>query len=184
MKPGDRYSTETRTLLDLVAYEVRALGLPAGSALLVRAATPELHSDLQDRLPDYVLSGDISGQPLAAVYLLSLETGQPGPDRDRPRHVVVAFRNRLSHKTLLYRAQRSVWYPAVERSLGRGYRLSGRWGLMAPQRVGWLLASAVANRLRRHDLAFFLADRALLAPVERGRVRYFSSLGLLVGSRA
>ena len=184
MNPADRYSTETRTLLDLVAYEVRALGLPAGSTLLVRAATPELHSDLQDRLPDYVLSREATGDALAAVYLLSLETGQPGPDHDRPRHAVVAFRNRLSHKTLLYRGQRSVWYPAVEHSLGQGYRLSSRWGLMAPQRVGWLLASAIANRLRRYDLGFFLADRALLAPVERGRARYFSSLGLLVGSRA
>ncbi len=184
MNPADRYSTETRTLLDLVAYEVRALGLPDGSELLVRAATPELLSDLQDRLPGYPMSREATGDSLAAVYLLSLEAGQPGPDRDRPRHAIVAFRNRLSHKTLLYRAQQSVWYPAVERSLGREYRLSGRWGLMAPQRVGWLLASAVANRLKRYDLGFFLADRALLAPVERGRARYFSSLGLLVGSRA
>lgn len=184
MKPADRYSTETRTLLDLVAYEVRALGLPPGSELLVRAATPELHSDLQDRLPGYPLTGEPSGREAAAVYLLSLETGQPGPEQDRPRHAIVAFRNRLSHKTLLYRDGQSVWYTSVERALGRSYRLSGRWGLMAPQRVGWLLASAVANRLRRYDLGFALSDRALLAPVERGPVRYFSSLGLLVGSRA
>ena len=187
MKPADRYSTETRTLLDLVAYELRRLGLPPGSEVLVRAAAPELLSDLADRLGDHpgglTLKTHLSGPPLVGVYLLSVEEGAPGPAADRPQHALLAFRNRLSHKTLLYRGLRGLWYPGTERAFQQGYRVTGRWGLMAPQRVGWLLASALANRLGRHDLGFFLADRALLAPTERGGARYLSSVGLLVGSR-
>lgn len=183
MNPADRYSTETRTLLDLVAYEVRRLNLPDGSVLRVRSAEPELLCDLADRLQGLTLTSDPGLPAAAGIYLLSLEEGGPGPQTDQLGHAVVAFRNRLSHKTVLYRHLRSLWYPRIEREFRRTHTLRSCWGVMGPQRVGWLLTSALADRARRHDLGYYLADRALLAPAEHGLWRYVSSVGLLVGSR-
>lgn len=183
MNHAERYSSETRTLLDLTAYELRRLGLLPGSRLAVLAAHPELLDDLADRLPGYHLSPALpDAETAAAVYLLSLEDGALLPTPAAP-HLLVAFRNRLSHKTLLYRDRRALWYPAAEARLGRHYRLSRRWGVLGPVRVAGLLASSGADRAGRHDLGYLWADRALLAPTERGFLRYLSPLGLLVGSR-
>ncbi len=188
MKPEERYASDTRTLLDLTAYELRHLALPPGTPVAAYAAHPELLEDLAARLEDHhpVVSDALAVTAPVHVYLWSLEEGEtPATWRPPPqaRHVLIAFRNRLSHRSLLSREFRGVWFPALERQFRQGYRLRASWGVLGPQRVGWLAASALANRLRRHDLGYAWADRALLVPTESGLLRYACPQGLLVGSR-
>ncbi|WP_019588358.1 hypothetical protein [Deinococcus apachensis] len=187
LNPQERYAIDTRTLLDLTAYELRRLGLPPGTPVAVHAAHSELREDLADRLEDQVriVSGPQAEEASVHIYLWSLEL-QAGPPAFPPgaRHVLVAFRNRLSHRSLVNRRFRGVWYPTLERQFRRAYRLRAGWGVLGPGRVAWLAASALANRARRYDLGYAWADRALLTPTERGWPRYACPQGLLVGSRA
>lgn len=187
MKPQERYASDTRTLLDLAAYELRRLALAPGTAVAAHAAHPELLEDLAARLEDSypVVGGAQAPTAPVHVYLWSLEGGGAcgaWPPPPQARHVLIAFRNRLSHRSLLSRHFRGVWFPTLERQVRREYRLRASWGVLGPPRVGWLAASALANRVRRYDLGDAWADHALLVPTERGSLRYVCPQGLLVGS--
>jgi hypothetical protein len=184
LKPEDRYATETRALLDLIAYEVTGLGLPAGSELLVRTTDADLHSDLADRLPQHRLMEAVTPGTAAGIYLFSAEAGQPTPAADGLHHALLAFNNRSSHRTLLAPGRPGLGWTGAERQFSGRYTLTNRWGLMGPGRVAWLLASAAADRVGRHDFGFHWADRAMLSPAISGPMRQLSPVGLLVGRRA
>jgi hypothetical protein len=183
VKPEDRYATETRALLDLIAYEVSGLGLPEGSKLLIRTSDADLQGDLADRLPHHRLTATLTPDIAAGIYLFSAEAGQPAPATDKLHHALLAFNNRSSHRTLLAPGRPGLGWGGAERQFSGQYTLTRRWGLMGPGRVAWLLASAAADRVGRHDLGFHWSDRAMLSPAMSGPMRQLSPVGLLVGHR-
>lgn len=187
LNPTDRYASDTRTLLDLTAHELRRLNLPAGTRVGVFTASPELLEDLQARLDDHfnLISGTGAAQEDVQLHFWTAEQSpaQWQEAMRRARHILVAYRNRLSHRTLVNRAYQGVNAPQLEGQLARTHRIRASWGVLPPTRVAWLAASALANRARRYDLGYALADRALLAPTERGPLRYLCPQGLIVGSR-
>ena len=188
MAPELRYAADTRTLLDLTAYELRRLPVPRGTCVAVHTAYPELLEDLVARLHDEYRIEEGTSAVTAPVHVLlwaheERRLGAIGAALPSAEHLLVAFRNRLSHRSLVSRHFKGLWFIRFEQVFQRKYKLRGRWGVLAPPRVAWLLAAGVANRARRYDLGYACADRALLATAESGWIRVLCPLGLLVGSK-
>lgn len=181
MKGLNRYGTDVRTTLDLVAQVLWQLRPEGGTPLRVVTTSDELLQDLEDRLSGHFTITDEA--TVTTIYLLGLEESRPGmTPAIAGDEVIVAFRNRLSHKSLLYPGYSTLGFPHLEQRMRATFASVQATGIMAPQRLGWTAAATVARRMGRHDYGYYLQDRALLSPLHRDWSRFFCPLGVIVGS--
>lgn len=180
----ERYSIESRALLDLIAFEVSRIGLPSGSTISTASASPLLVDDLGNRLGNHELL-DVSRRSEAPVFVCLLDTDHLWDHLERHAYegVIVAFRNSTSYKRLLYRNYAGESFHRVEARIGGAYHIVASWGIMAPAAIAALLLSGAARHLGRHGLADQLADRGTLSPIHRGQGRRLCSIGVVVGNR-
>lgn len=185
MKHVNRNAPETHLLLDLITYELYKLNLPKAGQVNVHAGSQGLFEDLEDRVwGDFILvPGQTSSETTVTLYLLGLEDLESQAPLPTTEHLIIGFRNRLSHKSLVYADWRGLWYPRLEHQLRRTHRLTAAWGVMGPSVLARLSLAAAANRAQRFDLGYFVADRAMRSPVSQGAARYLCPLGLVVGHR-
>ncbi len=177
---SERYANDTRALLDMAAFHIRRLDLPPGAPIVCLGPT-ELCEDLSYRTGhDHPLV--VSGPAPLWVYLWTLEEGAPWPPIEA-EHVLVGFRNRMSHRGILHHRNKGFFFLTLERALARDWRVRASLGFMGPMHAARLAAALLADRLGRFDYGFHLRDPVLSGPVERGPARYLSALGLIVGSR-
>ncbi len=170
-------------MLDLVSHELQRLAVPQGTEIQVVTTFPGLLEDLSHRLwGDYTLVSKPNGSK-AVIYLLSLEEGAARQELYTSEFFVVAFRNHLSHKPILYGDWQGLWYPGLERELKKTHRLVSSWGVMKPTLLPQLALAATAHRFRRFDLGFHLSDRALHAPLSTGPLRYLCPFGIISGRK-
>ncbi|PSR23955.1 MAG: hypothetical protein C7B45_01330 [Sulfobacillus acidophilus] len=187
MKTGwDRYSQETRYLLDVVSFAVH-LAAPQNRVIGVHAAARELFLDLQDRLsPQYSLlwEKDPVSTKSGVIHLLSWESGLSELHLSTADFVVLAMRNRCSFKSLKYGKRPSESLVKALRLLRRdGFRVQS-WGVYAPGQLAWYEIALTVRRLNRHDLAFYLSDRGDLSPVVHGGWwARWANYGVLMGVR-
>ena len=188
----NRYALESRLMLDLVCFELYRLRLPAATRVSVHAASEAFFEDLSDRLADdFTLlpknpgasapqAGE--GPSEAVIYLLSLEEDR-GAVPEGAQHLIVAFRNTLSHKSVLYRGWRGLPFPAFERRLKKSHELKSAWGLMGLNTLLLLGVAALAEKLELFDWSFSLTDLAMTKPVCQGSSRYFCPFGVVSGRK-
>lgn len=179
----NRYGLEVRVTLDLVAQTLWRLHPEGGVDLRVVSASEDLSQDLEDRLGNHFRIGGADAD--TTVYLLGLELDASARllEDDAGDRVVVAFRNRLSHKSLLYRDYRGLSFVQLERRMRDRFSCVRSTGVMAPQRLAWNVAASVANRLQRFDYGYYLQDRSHLSPLHRGWSRYVCPIGVVAGNR-
>lgn len=181
MSAVNPHAIEVRLLLDLVAYELHRLELPSGATIRVAAGRPDLTDDLQDRLwPDHAVAAD--GETGAEVHLLDVEQDKRRPAFAAPA-VVIAFRNRTSHKALVHDDWQGVDPRTLLRTLRRTHDVLAFHGVMGPTVLTRLALAALADRAGRFDLGFQLADRARLLPVVRGIERHVAPYGVIAARR-
>lgn len=168
-------------MLDLVSHELRHL-VPAHTDIHVVTSFPGLLEDLADRLWGQYKLVTKPGSNVV-VYLLSLEERMAPEFLTASGQCIVAFRNQLSHKALLYGDWQGAWYPGLERELKKTHTLVSSWGIMKPTLLPQLTLASFANRFERFDLGFYLTDRALLSPLSTGPLRYLCPFGVISGQR-
>jgi hypothetical protein len=179
----NRYALETRLMLDLVSHELQRLRIPHATEIQVVTKFPGLFEDLADRLWGHytLLSTPVPSN--VVIYLLSLEEGIPRDGLHASSSFVAAFRNHLSHKSILYGDWHGLWYPGLEREMKKTHRLVSSWGIMKPTLLPQLALASSANRFGRFDLGFYLSDRALRVPLSTGLLRYLCPFGVISGRK-
>jgi hypothetical protein len=177
----ERYSIEVRTVMDLVAMVAFQRGLPRGSEILVHSPFAWCYEDMQNRLGnDYVLT-ERPGRAALAMHLFDCEEA-PGHAYGGVAHEIVAFRNRTSHKAVLYRGERSLAFGAVVRAVTRAYPDTESWGVTTLPEVGFLLWAEQLGRMGRFAQAIRITDEAHVRLVRQDRWRYLAAFGVVRGS--
>ncbi len=196
----DPRSTEIRYTLDLMAYYLQAMRprrvrIASRSGEIVKAVvrrlggmevsllveTPGMQALIRDSLGlELRVFEPGTGSADVALFPFSLEEGlRPAGEPA----IVVASRNALSYKSLLYpgKVRKTVWGEMAK--LRPDYKLEPVCGLYPPQ---FVLLWALAKGVERLDSAWYfrLEDRAMRRLVEFGPLWRLSYIVLLVGRLA
>lgn len=175
----DRYGTDTRALLDMVAHELFRFDLPRGAYIHVDSHYCDLLEDLEDRLQGYFTLTTDKKLADVTVFLFSLELESDCRIFEELEDVIIAFRNTFSHKSVLYPRYEGLRFFELEKRSRKAFATTSATGIMPPGRLLWLLAAALANRFGRYDFGFHFSDRALLSPLCKGWERTVCPLGVL-----
>lgn len=180
----ERFSQETRYLLDVVSYAVTRYS--SQDVLGVHAAAPELYEDLLNRVGDRLhlaIESTPSSPRTGVIHLLTWERGLSQVRTDTADFVVIAFRNRPSLKTLKYGSRDSIRLSQVMRQLKDAGMDVHAWGIYSPIHLGWYQIAIWADRLQRYDLGFYLRDRGALSPITNTAARRWANFGVVLGVR-
>lgn len=180
----DRFSQENRYLLDAVSFAVTQCGYD--EAIGVHAAVPELYEDLCDRIGARIrleLEEFSTSRHSGTIHLLTWEQGLSEVHTEAADFVVIAFRNRLSVKSLKYGVSDSLPFSHVTRHLMKSGMIVRSWGIYGPTQLGWYQLAHWADRLRRYDWGFYLRDHGALSPIVDTVSKRWANFGLVMGVR-
>jgi len=174
---------EVRNVLDVVSMAIFQCDLPQGSKVAVVSPFDWCREDLKNRLEDRYDVVDCEADAECEVHLFDLEeTSEEWSLRSRD-HLVVAFRNRMSHKSLLYRGTPGVSFRTVLGGIRNQYSMVEMWGVASPKEMTLLLIAGVFTGRGRHPQSINMTDSAHIRLIRQGMLRTISGYGIVRAMR-